>query len=179
MKFYQLSTQEAALRNCNAVVEVDYTDLNTTADTTLTQNLVDGLAAGTRIEFIGHQLVTAFDGGATSELTVALGYDLATGTDDADGFLAATSVHADATFINGSPRPVADISAETVDQTYGTQESTVIASLRTAANTTNKRGPKVFAAAADIEAAWVATGANLTVLTAGKVRFFFRINAAA
>lgn len=179
MKFFQLSTQEAALRNCNAVIEVEHTDLSGTAGTTLTQELVTGIAAGTRIEFIGHQLVTAFDGGDTSELTVALGYDLASGTDDADGFLAATSVHADATFVNGSPRPVGDISAETVDETYGTQESTVIASLRTAANTVNKRGPKVFAAAADIEAAWTATGANLTALTAGKVRFYFRINAAA
>ena len=47
-------------------------------------------------------LVTPFDGGATSELTVQFGYDLAAGTDDADAFIAATSVHLDATEILAS-----------------------------------------------------------------------------
>jgi hypothetical protein len=125
---------------------------------------------------VGHQLDTDFDGGATSGLTAAIGWDLGSGTDDADGLLAAVELHADSTEVQFGPAAIADVASDTVDGTYGTEESTVIASLRTKLNTVLKNGPKVFDDTADLEVAWTATGGNLSVLTSGKVRFWFRIN---
>lgn len=175
--FQRLDTQEAALRGATHAAVYDYTDLNTTAGTSLTSTIVSSLPAGTRCEYVGHQLDTDFDGGSTTNLTAAIGWDLGSGTDDADGFLAATELHADGTEIQYSPTAIADVDASTVDGTYGSQESDVITSLRTKVNTVLKRGAKVFDDTADIEIVWTATGANMTELTQGKVRFFFRINA--
>ena len=119
---------------------------------------------------------TLFDGGATSELVAKIGWDLGSGTDDDDGFLADTSLHADATYVKFGPVAIADVSTETVDETYGTQESTVLASLRTKLNPVLKRDVKVFNDTCTINVIWTSTGANLTALTAGQVKFFFAIN---
>lgn len=178
MTFQKLDSQEAAQRGCTHEAVYQYTDLNDTAGTSKTTTLVSSLPAGTRIEFIGWQLDTDFDGGSTSELTAAIGWDLGSGTDDADGLLAAVSLHADGTEIQYGPEAIADVASDTVDTTYGQQETDVIGSLRTKLNTVLKRGPKVFNDTADIEIVWTSTTANLDALTSGKVRFFFRINAA-
>jgi hypothetical protein len=176
MTFQKLDPQAAALRGASHEAVIKYTDLNATAATSLTQTLAEAMPAGTRIAFVGHQIDTLFDGGATSELTAKIGWDLGSGTDDDDGLLAATSLHADATYVKFGPAAIADVDASTVDNTYGQQENDVISSLRTKLNTTLKNGLKVFNDTADLEVVWTATGANLTALTQGQVRFFFRIN---
>lgn len=174
--FRRLDAQEAALRGATHEFVSKYTDLNGTAGTSLTQAVASALPAGTRVEYVGHQLDTDFDGGATSELTAAIGWDLGSGTDDADGLCAAMSLHADGTEIQYGPEAVADVDSSTVDGTYGAQEQAVIGDARTKLNTTLKRGPKVFNDTCTINIVWTATGANLTALTQGQARFWFRIN---
>jgi hypothetical protein len=176
MQFQKLDSQEAAMRGATHEAVFYHTDLNATAATSLTSPVVTGLPPGTRLSYVGHQLDVDFDGGATSELTAAIGWDLASGTDDADGFLAATSLHADGTEVQYGPVAAADVAADTVDNTYGQQENDVITSLRTRLNTVLKRDVKVFDDTAEIDVVWTATGANLTALTQGTVRFWFQIN---
>lgn len=178
MRFEKLDAQEAALRGASHEAYITYDDLDGTADTSLTTTLATALPAGTRIEYVGHQLDTDFDGGSTSGLTAAIGWDLGSGTDDADGLLAAVELHADSTEIQYGPEAIADVDTSTVNDVYSTEESLVIASLRTKLNTVLKRGPKVFNDTADLEIVWTATGANLSTLTSGAVRFWFRINPA-
>lgn len=178
MQLQALDSQQAALRGASHECRVLYTDLSGTASTSLTQTICDDLPAGTRITYIGHQLDTTFDGGATSELTAKIGWDLASGTDDDDGLLAAVSLHADATYVKYSPVAIADVDSSSIDTTYGQAELDVITSARTKLNTAIKNGPKVFNDTADLNIVWTATGANLTALTQGQVRFFFRINPA-
>lgn len=174
--FQRLDTQEAALRGATHEAIFDYTDLSGTAGTSLTSTLAAAMVAGTRISFVGWQLDTDFDGGSTSSLTAAIGWDLGSGTDDADGLLAAVELHADGTEVQYGPVAIADLPTTTVDETYATPESTVLTDVRTKLNTLLKNGPKVFNDTADLEIAWTAVGANMTELTQGKVRFWFRIN---
>lgn len=177
--FQTLDSQEAALRGATHEAIFTYDDLDGTASTSLTSTLAESLPAGTRIEFIGWQLDTDFDGGATTDLTAKIGWDLGSGTDDDDGLLAAVSLHADATEVQYGPVAIADLPTTTVDETYATPESTVLTDVRTKLNTVLKRGPKVFDDTADLEIVWTSSGANLSALTSGQVRFWFRINAAA
>ena len=150
---------------------IDYTDLSSTASTAKTLTLGTYAAR----DFIGrflYDLVTPFDGGATSEMTLKIGYNGAA-VDDDDAFLPATSVHVDATEIlcaNGAP---AVVDTSTVDETYSTAESTVIASLRTKVNALIAVLGLAAVEAGTIEAIFTATGANLTALTTGKIRIFF------
>lgn len=174
----KLDPQEAAQRGASHEYVVQFTDLNSTASTSKTLTACDDLPAGTRIALVGHQVDTLFDGGATSELTVKVGWDLGSGTDDDDGLLAATSIHADATYVKFGPPAVADVDSSTVDTTYGQQEADVITSTRSKLDTELKKGFKVFNDTADLNFIFTSTGANLTALTQGRVRFFLRINPA-
>ena len=63
------------------------------------------------------------------------------------------------------------MATDTVDGTYGTEESTVIASLRTKLNSLLKLQPVCHNVAWDLEAVFTSTGANLDALTAGEVWF--------
>lgn len=175
MKVEELGVEMMARTGATHKFTVTYEDLADTAGTALTQTLFDDGLAGMDVQFVGHRVIRQFDGGATSELTVAIGYDLASGTDDADGFQAATSVHADGSPVDYTPVIIGDVATDTVDGTYGTEESTVIGSLRTKLNSALKQCRIKFGEAFDIEAVWTATGANLTALTAGEVAFYFRI----
>jgi hypothetical protein len=176
MTFQKLDPQAAALRSATHEAVIKYTDLSGTAATSLTQTLAEAMPAGTRLAYVGHQVDTLFDGGATSELTAKIGWDLASGTDDDDGLMAATSLHADATYVKYGPAAVADVDSSTVDNTYGQAENDVVTSARSKLNTILKNGFKVFNDTADLEIVWTSTGANLTALTQGQVRFWFRIN---
>jgi hypothetical protein len=176
MKVNNLSLEEMAQYGATHKFVVTYEDLNTTAGTALTVTLRSAFAARSRAQYVGHRIVTNFDGGATSELTVALGYDLASGTDDTDAFLAATSIHEDGTEILSSPVAITDVAADAVDGTYGAEEAAVIASLRTKLNTVLKYVGMSFNEAWDLEAVFTSTGANLTALTQGEVHFYFRLN---
>ncbi len=173
--FQCMDTQAAALRGATHEAIFDYTDLSGTAGTSLTSTLAASLVAGTAIEFVGWQLDTDFDGGATSSLTAKIGWDLGSGTDDDDGLLAAVELHADGTEVQYGPVAIADLPTTTIDETYATPESTVLTDVRTKLNTVLKRTRKVFDDTADLEVVWTASGANMTALTQGKVRFWFRI----
>lgn len=150
---------------------VDYTDLSATAGTAKTLTF-GTYAARDIIGRLIYDLVTPFDGGATSELTVKVGYN-GTAVDDDDAFLPATSVHLDSTEILSSLGVPAVVDASVVDGTYGSQESTVIESLRTKLNALLALQGLAAVEAGTIEAIFTSTGANLTALTTGKIRFFF------
>jgi hypothetical protein len=149
---------------------VDFTDLTGTAATSKTQELMTSIPANTRFRYVGHILQEDFDGPSITELTMAIGYDLSSGTDDNDGFQAATSVCGAATEVEATPELVTDVATDTIDTTFGTEESTVLTSLRTKVNTLLKLLPRSFTVAWDLDAVFTATGANLSVLTAGRVQ---------
>lgn len=127
---------------------VDYTDLSAAA-TTKTLSLISGLALGSIVKEAAYYLETSFDGGATSALTLKVGYNLAAGTDDDDSFVAGNSIHADSS-------PVL----------AGDGNGAAFATLRTG---------YAFQESAAIEALFTATGANLNTLTQGKVHIFLAV----
>lgn len=165
-----LSTIDTRLTGATHLIKVPYTDL-TAAATSQTLDLIASIPANTLFQYRGHVLISDFDGPSITELTVAVGYNLSSGTDDADGFQAATSICGAATEIDASPEEITDVDASTVDTTYGTEESTVIASLRTKLNALLKLQPVCHNVAWDLEAVFASTGANLSVLTSGEVWF--------
>lgn len=175
MKIENVSAQQAALF-VGATHRVNFThaDLSGTAGTSLTST-VASLAAKAGVRFCGFHLVTAFDGTSTTSLTLALGIDRASGTDDADAFLAATELHNDATEVVIGPIPVADVDASAIDTTYGQAELDVITSNRSTTNSILKLQPRAYSDAADIEAVWTSTTANLTDLTSGEIDLYFAI----
>ncbi len=174
MKIAELSAAQMARTGCTHRFEVTYADL-TAAATTQTLTLASILAAGTFVSNVCYKVVTLFSGGSTSDLTVQVGYDVATGTDDANGLLPAHSIHADATYILAGPSPIGDADTSTVDGTYGSDESTVIASLRTKLDAATRSAPKAFQEAGSLTALFTATTANLSTLTAGEVHIYARI----
>lgn len=150
---------------------VDYTDLSATAGTGKTLTFGTYQARDIIERFIA-DLVTPFDGGATSGLTVKVGYNGAS-VDDDDAFIPSTQLHLDSTEIlafNGCP-PVVDATA--VDQTYSTEESTVVNSLRTIVNQLRAVLGLAALEAGTIEAVFTSAGANMTDLTTGRARFYF------
>lgn len=119
-----------------------------------------------------YDLVTPFDGGATSELTLKFGYNGAS-VDDDDAFIAARSIHADATEILADAGSVTAIGTETVDGTYDADTATVINATRVTVN--ELRARRFFAAqeAGTLQIVLTSTGANLSTLTAGEVVLYF------
>jgi hypothetical protein len=175
-KSIRLSNEEAAATGWTHKWIVDYAGLVAAGETTaVTLELRATAAARSFIENVDYNVITSFDGGATSELTLKLGYDLASGTDDDDAFVAAASVHADSTPVPTRVSPALVIDASTVDQTFATEESTVLASLRTEVNKLLLRVRRYFNVAWDFEAVFTATGANLSTLTTGEVHIYARI----
>lgn len=122
----------------NRVARITAADISAAA-TTKTVKLVTGLAARGLIKNFAHDLITTFDGGATSELTIKVGHNGAT-VDDDDAYIAATSLHEDA--------------------------SKVICAVGAGANNVGGYMP---VESTDIEAVFTATGANTSVLTQGEV----------
>lgn len=175
MKVENVSAQQAALFvGATHRFNITYEDLSATAGTSLTQVLA-AVAARRGMRFCGFNLVTAFDGTSTTNLTLALGVDRASGTDDADAFLAATELHNDATEIVIGPVPIADVDASSMDTTFGQAELDVLTSCRTTANALLKLQPRAYSDAAEIEAVWTSTGADLTDLTSGEIDLYFAI----
>lgn len=96
---------------------IELTDFNDTAATSLTL-AVFNVEAGDAVQDVAVQLVTSLDGGATSATTITIGDG-----SDADAYVTATSIHADATpktyFQNGgSGLPGVYTAADTVDVTF-------------------------------------------------------------
>jgi len=96
-----LPLEEQILTGCSHLAVIDYAKLAETAATSVTLTLSSGSARDV-IENVRFDLVTPFDGGATSALTIDVGYDLAAGTDDPDAFIDAVELHADGTEIVAS-----------------------------------------------------------------------------
>lgn len=169
MRVTKLTNNERVASGFSHLVEIDYTDLNTTAGTSKTLALA-GVTAGYLCRRVARRIVTNFDGGATSELTVKVGYDLASGTDDDDGLLAATSIHEDGTEVpfaqnDGQAAIIAALTSS------GTTAQAEFNALRDAVAAAIKGG-FLFTVAATINAIFTATGGNLTLLTQGRLQIF-------
>lgn len=100
MRIIPLTTQARDSKGANAKAIIKYSDLTDTAGLTKTIQLlptVSGstLPVGTSVEVVGHNLVTPFDGGATSSLTAQLGDGSTT-----DRFYDAVQLHLDGTEID-------------------------------------------------------------------------------
>lgn len=127
-------------------VELDYTDLQTAA---LTKALVLAtIQAGSIVRNVAWKLTENFVGTGVTALTLEVGHDLASGTDDPDAFITSKSV------LNG----VAPIAYATGDG----------AGLVTSGGT-------VVQVSAEIELLATAVGANLSLLTAGKLSILLDI----
>lgn len=146
MKIFTLSDAQAASTGYTHRIEIPYTDL-TTAGTAHTQTLLP-YTAGKGITNAAFKVVTLFDGGATSELTLKAGWNGGT-TDDDDGIFEATSIHADATYIK-----------------YRSGNGAAFA--------TKVRGYFPLDAG-NYEVIFTSTGANVTVLTQGEVHIYLRV----
>lgn len=175
-KTVRLTNEEAAATGYTHKWVITAADLVAAGETTgATLELHPSVPADSKIENIDWNLVTAFDGGATTELTMKLGYDLSTGSDDDDAFLAATSLHADSTPVYQRQALAAAIDSSTIDTTFGQQEADVLTSLRTEVDKLLARGPRFFNVGWSFEAVFTATTANLSALTVGEVHLYARI----
>jgi hypothetical protein len=167
-----LDVAEAAALGRNMVFEIDYAHLAAAGATTSdTATLLTNLAARHELGKVAFNLVTAFDGTSTTNLAMEVGVD-----GDTDCFIASTELHNDATeIICGGPTLTAPTTS-TVDETYATNESTVLTNLRTLANQIIDSAPKVLTISTrDLVAVFTATGANLTDLTSGVVCIFAKV----
>lgn len=125
-------------------VEAVITDADLTAAATTQTIEAISLPAAAVVTQVAFYLDEEFDGGATSELTIQVGDG-----SDPNGYITAQSVHADAT----------SVTTGIVDGAYLTVGTDV-----------NTGNAKQYAAADTIDVLFTATGANVSVLTAGKLR---------
>lgn len=135
----KLGQEEQLKTGCSHLAVIDYADLSAAATSKVLTLYTYG--ANEILERGQFDLTTKFDGGATSELTIKVGWNGAS-VDDDDGLIAAASIHADATTI---------LCSRGTGSGLATQE------------------------AGTIEATFTATGANTSVLTAGKLRVYFNV----
>lgn len=149
MKEILLTEQERASSGFTHKFIVPYTDVSGTAGTTATV-VLKAVTAGMQVRDVAHKVVTNLDGGATSATTLDVGYDLAAGTDDPNGFIEAVSVHADGT-------PIA----------FGGANGAAFATKLTG---------YTFLEGANITCLFTSTGANLTALTQGEVHIYVNLH---
>lgn len=128
---------------------VDYTDLTDTAGVRKVVALWN-VNPGDVVEKVGFKLISDFDGGSTSSLDITVGdgddTDRFIGSDAGGTSTSATIIHADDTEVDWACNDGQGISA-----------------------------PHTYSAADTIDAVFFATGANLSTLTAGKIRIVARI----
>lgn len=148
MKSYVLSNAQQAQMGFTHRFEIVLSDLNTIAATSGVVNLIPYLQ-GQGVTAAAYKLVTNFLGGATSALTLQVGYDGAS-TDAANGLIAAISVH-------NASTPIA----------YGFGTGSAFAA--------NATGYVPLDASGIYTATFTATGANLTALTQGEVHVYLNI----
>lgn len=163
MKVIELTLEERVKTGRSHMAVIDYTDLNTTAGTGKTLVLAPYLARDI-LERGAYDLVTPFVGAAITNLTAKLGYNGAT-TDGADSLFEAKELAGVATEILSD---AGSIDASAIDATFGAPELAVLTSLR-------NRQAYAPQDAGNVEIVFTATGANLTALTAGKVRVLFNV----
>lgn len=126
---FELSREEQLETGCSHMAVIDYAKLAETASTSVTLDLYAGVA-GDIVENVRYDLVTPFDGGATSTMVIDVGYDLAAGTDDPDAFIDNTVVHADGTEILtsvGTGTKLAALEAYTVEAVFTATDANLTA----------------------------------------------------
>ncbi len=167
-----LTIQEQVRTKCTHVQPVKYTDLNDTAGTTKTLSIFTGRSKQGigRVFFV---IDTNFDGGSTTDLTVAATLNYASSTDKA--LLSAVSIHEDGTEVPASPAGIGVVDASTTDTTFGQQELDVLNSLRTIVNQLTGRTPIVASEGWTLDLLFTSTTANLDALTSGKLLVFFEV----
>jgi hypothetical protein len=148
MKIFRLSDAQTAELGFTHRFEITYADVAAISGTTSGTIALAAYLAGQGVMNAATKLVTAFDGGATSELTLKVGWNGAT-TDDDDGIIEARSLHADATYI-----------------TYGDGTGAAFATKRTGYFPLD---------AGNWEALFTSTGANLSAITSGEVHLYLRL----
>lgn len=126
---------------------IDYTDL-TAAATTQTIEAIEIPQYG-QVRDVTFYLEEAFDGGATSTMTMQIG----DGTDP-NGYMVAKVVHVDGT----------EVFSGIIDGAYFND-----------ATTDNVVNSKYYATADTLDVLFTATGANVNVLTQGKVHILAKI----
>jgi hypothetical protein len=160
----QLTLEEQVKTGASHRAIVDYTDLTDTAGTAKTLVLMP-YQARDLIRLAGFDLVKTFEGPSVTSLTAWLGWN-GSSVDDANGLLESTELCAVGTEILGGA-PKAD--ASTVDTSFGQPETDVINSLRALFNGLQAQE------AGNIEIVLTSTGANLTVLTQGKLFVYLKL----
>lgn len=123
MKIISLSPEERQYHLATHKVNIKFSDLAAIPITTPTaQQLVPAagktVPAGSTVRFAGFALITPFDGGATSSLTIQLGDG-----GSAARFLAATEIHLDATEVlyanaQAVTQPYTYLVADGIDATW-------------------------------------------------------------
>jgi len=93
MKLVSLSNNEAAPSGFTHKWIITHEDL-TAAATTETLQLADNITAGYLVQEAAFRVVTGFTGGSLSTMVIDVGYDLASGSDDADAFIDNVNVFA-------------------------------------------------------------------------------------
>lgn len=158
MQVIELTLEEQVKTGRSHMVVIDFTDFAGVASTGKTFAVLPYVARDI-LERGAFDLVTPFVGASITGLTVKLGWNGAT-TDLANGLLEALELCGAATEILAD---AGSIDTSAIDATFGAPELAVLTSLR---------NRQAYAAqdAGNVEAVFTATGANLSVLTAGKVR---------
>lgn len=126
---------------------VSFRDLYTTAATSLAV-VLDNYIPGQMLADAAYRIATNFDGGATSALTMKVGWNGGT-TDDDDGAITSAQVHEDATEVP-----------------YGKANGAMVATLTSGYMPLDS---------GTWEALFTATGANLDALTSGSVHVYLKI----
>lgn len=163
MKVTELTLEERVKTGRSHMVVIDFNDFAGVASTGKTFQLLSYLPR----DLIGRGafvLADGFVGPSITNVTAKLGYNGAT-TDDDDGLIEAKELATAGTEIIAD---AGSIDASAIDATFGAPELAVLSSLRA-------RQEYAPQDAGSIEIVFTATGANLSVLTAGVLRVFFNV----
>lgn len=158
MQIVELTLEEQVKTGRSHMAVIDYTDFIGVAALTKVFAILPYVARDI-LERGAFDLVTPFVGPSITNVSVQLGWNGAT-TDLANGLIEARELAGAATEILAD---AGSIDTSAIDTTFGAQEVAVITSLR---------NRQAYAAqdAGNVEVLFTAIGANLSVLTAGKVR---------
>lgn len=163
--FGELNAQERDRTKARYFVDIDYAELASSGGVTSKAFTLFTLQAGDIVDWAFYDLMRNFAVTGASALTMKVGVNFATATDDDDALIEAKSI------LGGATPIIADagsIDGSAIDATYGSQELAVLGSLR---------ARRAFAAqeAGALEVVFTSTGANLAAATAGRVRIYFNV----
>ena len=149
MKISKLSAEETRESGFTHKAAITFADFASVAATTKVHVIFSGLVAGFLVRNAAFRLVSGFVGASVTNLTLQLGWNGASSDDD-NGLIEAVEL-----------------------ATAGTE---ILAGDATGAAFATKRTGFAPQEAAAIEALFTATGANLSVLTAGEVHIYLAVS---